>query len=166
MARRSSFSSAKPDRRLSALVKEDDKAEGKTLTVAMAELASLHKLQKQALKVSLNVLPEANSLTDDIQHKHEHQAQNTHSKSLGSHQKVDAAFLALRTRHEASAARLKDLARALEESQRKAKEANERVLAKTREVERLRAMDGVEHAKGALRLIDLGRIKPKSLWRK
>ncbi|KAJ6513092.1 hypothetical protein C8R45DRAFT_1088173 [Mycena sanguinolenta] len=130
---------AKGSRQLAKIIKTEAKVEKQALNVALKELAELQKIQKTA---------------------HEAKAQAVYTKALTTFQKHEAAFLAARSKYEASQALLTSNTDALEISRSNAKEATARMQEKSQEVDGLRTMFDVDEKERAVKLGDLAASQP------
>ncbi|KAL0953270.1 hypothetical protein HGRIS_004520 [Hohenbuehelia grisea] len=129
-------SEQKNSKKLTKIIKEEGKVEKQSLSLAIAELGALQKIQKAAIK-------------------REAKCQSSHNKALTSHQKLEATFLDLRTRYEASQAVLNAGADALENARSNARDTTEKMQEKSQEVESLRTMLGVDQREREVKLAEL-----------
>ncbi|KAJ7158617.1 hypothetical protein C8R46DRAFT_1224561 [Mycena filopes] len=137
---------AKGNKQLAKIIKTEAKVEKKALTVAVKELAELQKIQKTAVK-------------------REAKAQSAYTKTLSTFQKHEAAFLAARTKYEASQAELTSNTEALEVSRNNAKEATASMQDKSQEVDGLRTMFDVDEKEREVKLVELtGKPSTTSRW--
>ncbi|KAJ7903381.1 hypothetical protein B0H14DRAFT_3421608 [Mycena olivaceomarginata] len=127
---------AKGNKQLAKIIKTEAKVEKKALNLALKELAELQKIQKTAVK-------------------HEAKAQSAYTKTLSTFQKHEAAFLAARSKYEASQALLTSNTEALEICRGNAKEATASMQEKSQEVDGLRTMFDVDEKEREVKLVEL-----------
>ncbi|KAJ7364183.1 hypothetical protein DFH08DRAFT_268194 [Mycena albidolilacea] len=127
---------AKGNKQLAKIIKTEAKVEKKALNLALKELAELQKIQKTAVK-------------------REAKAQSAYTKTLSTFQKHEAAFLAARSKYEASQALLTSNTEALEICRGNAKESTASMQEKSQEVDGLRTMFDVDEKEREVKLVEL-----------
>ncbi|KAJ6531937.1 hypothetical protein B0H19DRAFT_966457 [Mycena capillaripes] len=135
----------KGNKQLAKIIKNEAKIEKKALNVALKELNELQKIQKTAVK-------------------REAKAQSAYTKTLSTFQKHEAAFLAARSKYEASQALLTSNTEALEISRSNAKEATASMQDKSQEVDALRTNFSVDEKEREVTLVELTGKPTTSRW--
>ncbi|KZT24403.1 hypothetical protein NEOLEDRAFT_1050951, partial [Neolentinus lepideus HHB14362 ss-1] len=126
----------KEGKRLSKIIRTEQKAERQALDIAMKELAELTKLQKAAMK-------------------DESRAHTTHATTLKGFHKTELEYLAARAKYESALTDLKNAEEGLEQMRHHAAMVTDMVKEKMREVEDLRGMKKVDDRERMVKVTEL-----------
>ncbi|KII85198.1 hypothetical protein PLICRDRAFT_116583 [Plicaturopsis crispa FD-325 SS-3] len=126
----------KQGKRLSKVIQKEAASEKAALTVSIAELAELQKLQKTAVK-------------------REAAAHSAYTKTLTATLKAEEAYLAAQVKFRALEAELAEREESLKVARDGARGATERMAEKMKEVERVRVLRGVDERERGVKVAQL-----------
>lgn len=142
------------------IIKEEAKTEKEALSVAIDELESMQKVQRNAVKVRVR---DCHLVQTNEFPQNESRIQASHAKVLGNFKKREAAYLNAKRRYELALAELNSESETLDTLRASSREATERMQDKAAEVDILRKTLAVDSREREVKLAQLNGPR-SSFW--